>query len=104
MLNSSSVIDLIFTYQPNLITESAVNSSLHPNCHYQIIYAKFNLKVHYPLPYAREVSRHKEMDTDLIPRSIEMFNWNRAFTNSNVNDMVDICIRTIQKIFIPRKQ
>ena len=104
MLNSSSVIDLISTDQPNLITESAVKSLLEPNCHHQIIYAKFNLKVHYPLPYAREVWRYKEMDTDLILRSIEMFNWNRAFTNSNVNGMADICIRTIQKILIPRKQ
>ena len=29
----SSCIDLIFTSQPNLITESGVHPSLHPNCH-----------------------------------------------------------------------
>ena len=40
--NTSSCIDLIFTSQPNLITESDVHLSLHPNCHYQIVYAKFN--------------------------------------------------------------
>ena len=43
--NSSSCIDLIFTSQPNLVTESGVHSSLHANCHHQITYAKFNLNV-----------------------------------------------------------
>ena len=31
---SSSCIDLIFTSQPNLITDSGVHSLLHPNCHH----------------------------------------------------------------------
>ena len=39
---SSSCIDLISTSQPNLIIESGVHSSLHLNCHHQIIFAKFN--------------------------------------------------------------
>ena len=47
---SSSCINLIFTSQPNLITESGVHSSLHSNCHHQIIFAKFNFKVVYPSP------------------------------------------------------
>ena len=37
ILESSSCIDLIFTSQPNLITESGVHPSLHPNSHHQII-------------------------------------------------------------------
>ena len=37
--NFSFCIDLIITSQPNLITESGVHPSLHPNCH-QVIYAK----------------------------------------------------------------
>ena len=86
--NSSSCIDLIFTSQANLITESGVHPSLHPNCHYPVIYAKFNLKVYYPPPYECEVWHYKEADTDLIRQSIEMSNWDRAFKNSNVNDTV----------------
>ena len=31
--SSSSCIDLIFTTQPNLVVESGVHPSLHPNCH-----------------------------------------------------------------------
>ena len=75
-----------------------MNPSLHPNCHHHVIYAKFNLKVHYPPPYEREVWHYKEANTDLIRRSIEMCDWDRAFTNSNVNDMVNICTKTIQNI------
>ena len=41
--NTSSCIDLIFTSQLNLITESGVHLSLHPNCHHQIAYAESNL-------------------------------------------------------------
>ena len=32
--NSSSCIDLIFTDQPNLVTNSGTHPSLHPNCHH----------------------------------------------------------------------
>ena len=34
---SASCIDLIFTAQPNLITESGARPFLHPNSHHQII-------------------------------------------------------------------
>ena len=53
--NSKSCIDLIFTSQPNMIMDSGVHPSLHSNCHHQIIYAKFDLKVFYP-PYERTVA------------------------------------------------
>ena len=53
--NSSSCIDLIFTSQPNLVVKSGVHSSLHPNCHHQIVFAKFNLMISYLPPYSREV-------------------------------------------------
>ena len=53
--NSSSCIDLVFTSQLNLVMESGVHSSLHENCHHQLAYAKFNLKVWYPPPYERKI-------------------------------------------------
>ena len=53
--NSSSFIDLIFTDQPNLVVDSGVHPSLHPNCHYQITYCKFNLFIEYPPPYEQQV-------------------------------------------------
>ena len=45
VLTPKSGIDLIFTSQPNLVTESVVHFSLHRNFHHQIIYAKFNVKI-----------------------------------------------------------
>ena len=50
-----------------------------------MIYAKFNLKVHCPPPCEHEVWHYKEADTDVIWQSIEMFDSEKAFTNSNVN-------------------
>ena len=64
--SSSSCIDLIFTSQPNLITESGVHPSLHPNSHHQIIFAKFNLEIHYPLPYFCDAWHYQDANTDLI--------------------------------------
>ena len=53
-MNTSACTDLIFISQPNLILEFGVHSSLNKNCHHQITYAKFNLKIDYPSPYDRE--------------------------------------------------
>ena len=36
--HSSTCIDLLFTNQPNMVSESGVFPSLHNNCHHQIIY------------------------------------------------------------------
>ena len=55
LTDSSLCIDLLFTSQPNLVMESEVHSSLHQNCHHQILYAKVNLKVCFPPPYEREI-------------------------------------------------
>ena len=66
--NSSSCIDLIFTSQPNLVMESGVHSSLHPNCHHQIVFAKISLKIYYPPPYKRKTWHY-----DLIRRSMDQF-------------------------------
>ena len=53
--NSTFCIDLIFTNKLDLSVDSGVRSSLHPNCHHQIIYSTFNLNIFYPLPYQRLV-------------------------------------------------
>ena len=75
--SSSSCIDLIFT--------SGVYSSLYPNCHHQIIRAKFNLKIFYPPPYERVVWHYEDANNDLIQWSISQFNWERAVSNKGVN-------------------
>ena len=52
-----SYIDLIFTSQTNMVVDSGVHASLHPNCQHQIPYAKFNLKIHF-LPTYEQEKRH----------------------------------------------
>ena len=104
--NSSSCIDFIFTSQPDLITESGVYPSLHPNCHHQFVYAKFNLQIYYPPQYYRDVWHYKDADIELIRRAIDGFNWQKAFSNKNVNEKVDPFNKTILNIlnnFIPHE-
>ena len=90
ILDASSCIDLIFISQPNLIIESGVHLSLHSNCHDQILFPKFNLEVVYPPPYVQEVWHYKDVNTKLIRRAVNEFNWQRAFLNTNVNEKVNI--------------
>ena len=104
--SSSSCIDVIFTSQPNLVMNSGVHSSLHPNCHHQIIHAKFNLKIFYPPPYERVVWHYQDANNGLIQRSISQFNWERAFSNKGVNKHISIFNETILNImtnFIPHE-
>ena len=79
--SSSLCIVLIFTSQPNLSVKLGTRPSLHPNCHHQIIYAKFNLLGFYPPPYTHEVWHYQDSNVDLIRRSINEFDWDRAFAN-----------------------
>ena len=97
-----SCIDLIFTSRPKLVVESGVLLSLHPNCHHQIIFAKYNLKIHYPPPYFRQVWDYQEGDTKLIRWVIDLFGWKKAFENTYLNEKVAIFNKTIHN-FIPHK-
>ena len=90
--SSSSCIDLIFTSQPNLITESGFHPSLHSNSHHQIIFAKFNLEFIFLSLYFRNTWHYQDANTDLV--------------NTNVNEKVFILNRTFINIlsnFIPHK-
>ena len=104
---SSSYVDLKFTSQPNLITESGVHPSLHPNSHHQIIFANFNLEIRYPPPYFREVRHYQDAYTNLVRRAIDMFDLfdrDGAIANINVNEKLFILDKTILNIlsnFIP---
>ena len=76
---SSSCIDLIFTSQTNLITDSGVHSSLYPNYHHQIVLAKSILHIVYPPPYLHEIWHYREANTGFIRRAIKEFNWASVF-------------------------
>ena len=98
--NSSSCIDLIFTSQPNLVMDAGIHPSLHASCHHQIVYAKFNLKIHYPPPYEREVWHFQKADINLIRRAMNEFKWERAFFNLNINETVSVFNTTIKNMMV----
>ena len=99
LANSSSCIDLIFTDQPNLVTDCGIHPSLHPNCHHQIIYCKLNLKIVYPPPYRRLVWDFKRASIDSIRKSIKTVDWHFMFLNKNVHEQVSISNNILLNIF-----
>ena len=94
----SSCINLLFTNQPILVTDSGVHLSLHSNCHHQIIYAKFNLKIIYPPPYERHIWHYNHAKPESIQRALEVFNWRRASGGKTINEKVSILTNTIINI------
>ena len=108
MLESSvSCIDLVFTSQENLVTNLGVHSSLHPNCHHQIVFSNLNLKVHYPPPYERSIWKYKKANADLIKRAIKDFDWENKLSLIDINDQVVLFNETIANImsnFIPNEK
>ena len=104
--NSSSCIDLIFTTEPNIALESGVHHSLHQNCHHQIIFVKFNLKVYYPPPYERTIFHYSQANVDHIQQVINLFDWENAFLNNDVDAQVSIFSNTVLNIlnnYIPHE-
>ena len=83
-------IDLIFNSQPNLLIESGTHPSLHPNCHPWIIFAKFNFHFVYPPPYEKEIWHYLKANIDLNKRAINSFDWEKVFSNIDVDIMVSI--------------
>ena len=82
------LIDLIFTNQPNFVTESGVHPPLHTNCHHQIKFAKPNLRVEYPPLYERLIWDYKNADIQSINRVIYIFYLGNSFKRKNVNEKV----------------
>ena len=74
-----SCIELIFASQRNLVVESGVQSSLHQNCHNQIVFARFNLKIVFPPPYEREVWHFKKAKKKLIEKQSMVSNGKNRF-------------------------
>ena len=86
--NSSSCIDLIFTNQPNLVTESRVYPSLHTKCHHQILFAKLCLNVEYPPLYERLIWDYKNVNIPSINRANNIFDWGNS-CEGNVKSQTD---------------
>ena len=104
--NYRSCIDLVFTSQTNLVVDFDIHLSFHENCHHQIIYSMFDLKILYPPPCERTVWHYQKADTELIKRSLENFDWKNVFSNWNPNEQVSVLTKTVVDImsnFIPNE-
>ena len=82
--NFNSCIDLLFSNQQNLITESVVHPSLHSNCHHQIIYGMFNLKIFYALPYKRHIWYYEHANAGMISKVTEGFYWDKKHSQKRM--------------------
>ena len=74
--------------------ESGVHSSLHPNCHHQITYAKFNLKIHYSPPYEREIWHYGKANFDHIRKAINEFPWETKYNIFSMQLSKKYCLIT----------
>ena len=62
-----------------------------------MIYSKID-QIFYPPSYLREVWHYKNAKTELIGRSIGIFDWEKAFSNNSLDEKVAIFNRTILNI------
>ena len=97
--NRSSCIDLILIDQPNLSMNSKVYSSLHPNCHHNIVHSRFKLNIDYPPPYQRLIWDCKKADSTKIRKALDMVNWERLFDEKDLNAQVIALNETILNVF-----
>ena len=86
--------------------ESCVHSSLYDNCHHQIIYSKFNLKIYYPPPYEGEICHDQKSNIENIRKVIGQFPRAMRFTNVDINEKVNLFTKTIKNVmrnYIPHE-
>ena len=85
---------------------SGVHSSLHRNCHHQIVHSSFNLNIHYPLPYQPLTWDYKKADSIKIREALDSVNWERLFDKKDLNAQVSTQNEVILNVFrnyIPNK-
>ena len=88
-----------------MAVDCGVHPSLHPNCHHQIIYCKFNL-IEYPSPSERLVWDYDHANQNAIAKALDQVDWNFLFFNKNVHKQIIILNKTLMNIFsifIPNK-
>ena len=78
--------------------ESDAQPSLHPNCHHQLVFAKFALSIYYPPPYERRVWYHNRANLDLVRRTTDLFDWYKALRINDVDKKVAIFSATLMNI------
>ena len=73
-------------------------SKLHPSCHHQLVFAKFDISIYYLPLYKRTVCYYKRANSDLIRRPIELFNWDKELRINHVDKQVVFFNETLMNI------
>ena len=87
-----------------MVMDSGVHASLHPQCHHQPIFAKFDLKVFYTPPFERTVWHFSQVNSDHIKRAIDLSDWESGLIDLDVNEQVSVFNDTMTNIipsFVP---
>ena len=104
--DSELCIDLLFTSQPNFLSETGIHASLFPRCHRQIYFAKVSRKVFYPSPYERLVRNYSKAELSNIGERLSHINCKNALKDLNVKGHVEYltsCILKVLSNFVPNK-
>ena len=83
-----------------MVVNSSVFPPIHQSCHYQIVFAKVNLKISYPPPYTRRIWDYSNANHEAINNAIDGFDWEKAFSNVNVHVQVKLFNKTLSNIFM----
>ena len=78
--------------------ESGVQPSLHPNCHHQLVFVKFDLFIYFLPPYERTVWYYNGTNADLIRRAIDLFVWDKSLCINDVDKQVAIFNDTLMNL------
>ena len=97
---SSSCIELLFTNQSNMVVNSGVFPSIHQRFHPHIVFAKVTLKIFYPSPYTRRIWDYSNANHEAINNAIDSFDWEKAFSNVNVQAQGKLFNETLSNIFM----
>ena len=86
---------LNFYFSTNLVMHFGVHSSIHPNSHHQVVFAKYNLSIFYAPPYNRLVWHYQQVITNHIKWAIKLFGWEKALSNLHIDKQVSAFNETI---------
>ena len=83
-----------------MVMDSGVHAPLQPHCHRQIIFEEFDLNVFYPPPYEKTMWYFSQANSDRIKRAVDLFDWESALIDLDVNEQVPVFNDKIKNIIM----
>ena len=94
-----SCIDLIFTTEKNLVTDSGVLPFLFPRCQHQLIFAKVSFITFFPPAYGLRIWDFSRVNTDANRQAVNCVDWDRTFNGLNIDERVKILTECVLNVF-----